>query len=75
MQSKTESLIESLLNTATGFLLSLVLVNVVLPLYGFPVKPGQSLEIVTIFTVASVGRSCLWRRFFNKKAKRMEAKK
>jgi len=75
MQSKTESLIESLLNTATGFLLSLVLVNVVLPLYGFPAKPGQSLEIVTIFTVASVGRSYLWRRFFNKKAKRMEAKK
>jgi len=75
MQSKTESLIESLLNTATGFLLSLILVNVVLPLYGFPVKPGQSLEIVTIFTVASVGRSYLWRRFFNKKAKRMEAKK
>lgn len=70
MQSKTESLIESLLNTATGFLLSLVLVNVVLPLYGFPVKTGQSLEIVTIFTVASVGRSYLWRRFFNKRVKR-----
>ncbi len=70
MQSKTESLIESLLNTATGFLLSLVLVNVVLPLYGFPVKTGQSLEIVTIFTVASVCRSYLWRRFFNKRVKR-----
>ncbi|WP_044419447.1 DUF7220 family protein [Halarcobacter anaerophilus] len=68
MQSKTESFIESILNTASGFVLSLFLVNTVLPFYGFDVKPGQSLEIVLIFTVASVCRSYIWRRVFNKKA-------
>lgn len=49
MQSKTESFVESMLNTASGFVLSLFLVNTVLPFYGFDVKPGQSLEIVMIF--------------------------
>ena len=65
MQSKKMSLIESLSSTALGFIVSVVLVNVVLPFYGFEVSYTQSVEITLIFTVASVFRGYLVRRFFN----------
>ena len=65
MQSKKMSLVESLTSTAIGFIVSVILVNVVLPFYGFKVSYSQSIEITLIFTVASVLRGYLVRRFFN----------
>lgn len=65
MQSKKMSLVESLSSTAVGFMVSVVLVNVVLPFYGFKVSYAQSIEITVIFTVASVLRGYFIRRFFN----------
>ena len=65
MQSKKMSLIESLSSTALGFIVSVVLVNVVLPFYGFAVSYAQSIEITIIFTVASILRGYFIRRFFN----------
>jgi len=64
-QSRTQSMVEAAANTATGFAVSWLLAYTVYPLFGFPVSVGQNTAIVTIFTVASIIRSYLWRRVFN----------
>jgi|APGre2960657404_1045060.scaffolds.fasta_scaffold00061_39 membrane protein implicated in regulation of membrane protease activity len=69
-QSKTSSLVESILNQISGFLLSLfVWAYVVAPLYGFSPDWGTNFEITAIFAVVSTARSYLWRRFFNGREK------
>ncbi len=65
MQSKKTSIIEILTSTAIGFIVSLILVNLVLPLYNFDVKLGQSVGITIIFTIASIVRGYGVRRLFN----------
>jgi hypothetical protein len=65
MQTKKMSMFEAILSTAIGFAVSLILVNVVLPLYGFDVSPVHSVEITIIFTVASILRGYGVRRLFN----------
>ncbi len=65
MQSKKMSMLETIISTAIGFVVSLILVNIVLPLYGFDVKLGQSITITIIFTVASILRGYGVRRLFN----------
>jgi len=65
MQSKRHSIIETLVSTAIGFIVSLILVNIVLPIYNFPVNLGQSIGITVIFTVASILRGYCVRRSFN----------
>lgn len=65
MQNKRMSLIETITSTAIGFFISLILINIVLPLYAFDVKLGQSVAITIIFTVASILRGYGVRRLFN----------
>ena len=64
-QTRTASLIEACMNTAIGFVISLVLTAVVLPAYCHPVTFGQNLQITAIFTLASIARSYVLRRWFN----------
>lgn len=66
MQSRLGSLTEALLNTASGFAVALLLQLAVNRLYGLGLSAGQSLGITLIFTAASVVRSYLWRRYFNR---------
>jgi hypothetical protein len=66
MQSQWESIIETALNTASGFAISWLMTTWVLPLYGFQVSTGQGFQITVIFTIVSVLRSYFWRRTFNK---------
>ena len=64
-QTRTESFVETVINTASGFILSLLVWSyIVAPLYGIEVNQVQNLTITSIFTVSSVLRSYLWRRFF-----------
>lgn len=64
-QSRIVSLIESVVNVGSGFLLSLVLWQFVLaPWFGYEVTISTNLQLTTVFTVVSVGRGYLWRRFF-----------
>lgn len=65
MQSKRGSLIETLINVAIGFVVSMLLTAVVFPAYGHAVSFGQNLQITVIFTVASVIRGYVVRRWFN----------
>jgi len=66
MQSKWESLVETILNTASGFVISWLMTTWVLPLYGFSISASQGFQITVIFTVVSILRSYFWRRTFNR---------
>jgi hypothetical protein len=66
MQTKLESLFEQTLSTATGFALAFTAWRfVVTPLLGIPIDNGQNLLITSFFTVLSIARGYVWRRFFN----------
>lgn len=73
MQTKKQSLIESMINVAVGFGISLASTFVILPLVGVHSTPSDNLLITFYFTLISIARSYLLRRFFNKKHLRKEA--
>lgn len=65
-QTRFESVIESCVNTASGFILAFILWQwVVAPLFGYTVTLRDNFWMTSIFTVASVARGYVWRRFFN----------
>ena len=67
MQSKRESMIESLTSTSIGVIIGVLLNLTVLPIFGYDVTVTNSLLISIIFTVASIIRSYAVRRIFNSK--------
>jgi len=65
MQTKLVSGIEASLNVLSGFFISwAVWVWVVAPLFGFDTGYVKALSITCIFTVSSLARAYLIRRFF-----------
>lgn len=67
MQTKKQSFIESITNTFIGFVFSLSLTFAVMPLFGFKSTAIKNLGITAVYTVASVLRGYLVRRYFNNK--------
>ena len=67
MQSKRESMVESLTSTTIGIIIGIVLNLTILPIFGYPVSLSDSLWISVIFTVVSIIRSYIIRRWFNSK--------
>ncbi|MBT2325534.1 hypothetical protein J7E62_24680 [Variovorax paradoxus] len=66
MQSKRGSLLETLFGTASGFVISLLVWEfVVKPLWKLDTSFVENLSITMLFTVVSVARSYVVRRFFN----------
>ena len=65
MQSKKDSLIESLTSTTIGWLIGVILNLTVLPLFDYNITVVDSLWVSLIFTVVSVIRGYLIRRYFN----------
>lgn len=72
-QSKFSSLIEACINTAIGFLTTLVLAPIVYPIFGHAFTLAQNLGITAIFTVVSILRGYAVRRWFNARIKRLAA--
>lgn len=69
MQSRLESFFEQCLNIGSGFIISLLLwAFVVSPFWGFESNIQDTLGITAVFTVVSVIRGYLWRRYFNFRA-------
>lgn len=64
-QTRLGSLIEVLFNIAIGFAINWVANIYILPLYGFHITGGQAFSMGLIFTVISVVRSYVIRRWFN----------
>ena len=67
MQSKKESLIETLTSVFVGWLIGVILNMLVLPLFDYDVKLTDGVLISIIFTAVSVIRSYIIRRWFNSK--------
>lgn len=64
-QSRKASFTEALVNVGVGFIVSVAITAVVFPLYGHEVSLSHNIQITLIFTVASVARGYVLRRFFN----------
>lgn len=67
MQSKRESMIESLTSVGIGWLIGVILNMLVLPLFDYDVSLTDGVLISIIFTAVSVIRSYVIRRWFNSK--------
>ena len=69
MQSKKDSFIETLTSVFVGWLIGVILNMLVLPLFDYNITVIDSLWVSLIFTVVSVIRGYVIRRFFNSKEK------
>jgi len=67
MQSKKNSIIESVTNTVIGLVTSFIIQIIIYPLLNIPVSLNQNIIITFVFFAASVLRGYLIRRYFNKK--------
>ena len=65
MQSKKQSLTETVMSTFIGLAVSLITQIVVFPLYGMEVSFNQNIQITIIFTFVSIARGYFVRRYFN----------
>ena len=73
-QSKIDSLIEALLSTFIGFIVSFTANLILMPMLGIPVSLSQNFILTVAFTFVSVARSYLVRRFANKHLSQVRAK-
>ena len=67
MQSKRESLVETLTNVSIGWFISFIANMLVLPLFGYNINLTDGVLISIIFTVISIVRGYVVRRWFNSK--------
>lgn len=64
-QTRLGSFIEAWINVAIGFVINFVANLLILPLIGFHISVSQNLFIGVLYTVISVARSYVIRRWFN----------
>ena len=67
MQTKRQSLIETLTSVFVGWLIGVILNMLVLPLFDYNITVIDSLWVSLIFTAVSVIRGYLIRRYFNRR--------
>jgi uncharacterized membrane protein YwzB len=65
IQSRLESLIETLINTAIGFVVSYTAWPVAAIMFDVHYSAGQHVGITVFFTIISVARGYVVRRWFN----------
>ena len=63
----TSDIIESIIDVGSGFLLAIVIQLLIFPLFDLYPSILDSMGIAMIFTVVSMTRSALWRRYFRKR--------
>jgi hypothetical protein len=67
MQTKLGSFIEALTNTFIGLLITFLCSLFIYPLCGVTATVGQMSKVTICFTIISILRQYVIRRFFNKK--------
>ena len=72
MQTKRQSLIETLTSVFVGWLIGVILNLTILPLFDYNITVVDSLWVSLIFTVVSVIRGYVIRRFFNSKEEKYD---
>ncbi|QAA81394.1 hypothetical protein EI546_06470 [Aequorivita sp. H23M31] len=65
-QSKKQSLLEAITNTAVGFGISLLSIFIILPVLGIESTASKNVVITLYFTVISIVRGYVLRRVFNR---------
>lgn len=68
-QSRIESLVETIINTLIGLVVAIASQIVVFPLVGIHVGLSTNLEVAAYFTLISVARGYIIRRWFNARLK------
>ena len=68
MQSKLDSLIEAIFNTFIGFVIAFISQLVFFPIVGIEATLGQNILLTVLFTIVSIIRTYIVRRYFNKKS-------
>lgn len=71
MQSRKQSFIESITNVLFGLIISIAATFIIFPLVGIKSTPTQNIMSNLGFTIVSILRQYLIRRYFNKKLKSM----
>ena len=69
MQSKLESLSEAVFNTFIGFVIAFISQLVFFPIVGIEANLAQNFILTILFTLVSIIRTYIIRRYFNKKSK------
>jgi len=59
--------IESMIDVGSGFFLSILIKITIFPLFDLHPTIFENFQIAIIFTVVSMTRSALWRRFFRRR--------
>jgi hypothetical protein len=66
-QTKLGSFYEACINVAIGFWINFIANLVILPLFGFNITLVDNFYIGLLYTIVSVARSYVVRRWFNRK--------
>ncbi|TDQ30213.1 DUF7220 family protein [Tenacibaculum caenipelagi] len=69
IQTKKQSLIESLINVSIGFIITIISLNIIFPILGIKSNPEKNIVLTIYFTILSIIRNYIIRRFFNKKSR------
>lgn len=69
-QTRVGSLIEACIGTAIGFAVSMLLSMIVYPMHGHSFTLAQNASITAIFTIASIARGYVVRRWFQARLSR-----
>ena len=66
-EKKMNDIFESVIDVGSGFILAILIQMFIFPLFDFHPSIFDSMGIALIFTVVSMTRSALWRRYFRKR--------
>lgn len=67
MQTKKQSLIESLANVTIGFLITVISLHIIFPILGIENNSGKNIIITIYLTALGILRNYTLRRYFNTK--------
>ena len=63
----SRDIVESVIDVGSGFFLAIIIQITVFPLFDLYPTIFENFQIALIFTLVSMTRSALWRRFFRKR--------
>ena len=63
----SRDIVESIIDVGSGFFLSIAIQLTIFPLFNMHPTIFENFQIALIFTMVSMTRSALWRRFFRKR--------
>ena len=65
----SRDIVESVIDVGSGFFLAVIIQLTIFPLFDLHPTIFENFQIALIFTLVSMTRSALWRRFFRKRKK------